>query len=217
MNFAEVSAHRPPSHVVVPAEAWATSWEDRPEEEVCIGLRYVAEGDLEDARIEALRRAEGLFPNHEQSEEHTRLFIASFQDGLIRFIIGRGTCDPNDVRKSWSLWSAAPEDMAKDTLTDIGAQIIFDHWEKMRIENDIGTAAATDEDLTILPELLTRLPALGAISRSRELRLRRLLRFILEELETVEVPAAAAAASADVDEDAEEEDAPLSSDRSDEP
>lgn len=182
-TFAEVEAHRPPGHVVVPAEAWATSWEERPEEEVCLGLRYIAEQDLEDARIEALRRAEGLFPNHTQSEEHTKLFVLSFQDGLMRFIIGRGTCDPNDVRRAWDLWSAAPEDMAKETLTDVGAQIIFDAWEKMRLETDIGTSPASDEDIALLPALLRRLPELGSLSRSRELRIRRLLRFILEELE----------------------------------
>lgn len=187
-TFSEVENGRPPSKVIVPPEAWSNTWPDRPEEDVCIGLRFVAEVELEDARIEAYRRARELFPEFDKNESVEALFVASFQDELIRFVIGRGTCDPNNVHKPWSAWSAAPEDMARATLTDIGAQLIFDHWEKMRVENDIGTAAASDDDLALLPVMLERLPLMRASSRTRELRLRRLLRFVLEELEEFAPP-----------------------------
>lgn len=182
-SFSEVENRRPPGKIVVPPEAWANTWVDRPEEDVAIGLRFVADVDLEDARVEAYRRAKELHPEFESSEPVEAMFIASFQDALVRWIIGRGTCDVNDVHKPWSLWSAAPEDMPRVTLTDVGAQLIFDAWERMRIENDIGTAVASDEDLALLPELLTRLPLIRAKSRTEELRLRRLLRFVLEALE----------------------------------
>lgn len=184
--FSEVENRRPPGKVVVPPSAWANAWVDRPEEDVCLGLRFVAESELEDARIEAYRRAKELFPSHDKSEAEDVLFVASFQDALVRWIIGRGTCEPNDSLKPWQLWAAAPEDMPRATLTDKGAHLIFDAWERMRIENDIGTPAATDEDLALLPALLQRLPLLRERSRTGELRLRRLLRFVLEELESAE-------------------------------
>ncbi len=194
--FSDVEMKRPPATVVVPATAFANTWVDRPEEDVCIGLRFVADADLEDARVEAYRRATGFFPNHERDQATTDLFVASFQDALVRWVIARGTCDPNDVHKPWEPWSAAPEDIVvEQALTDVGAQLIFDAWERMRIASDIGLACASDEDIALLPDLLARLPGLLAVSRPRALRIRRLLRFVLEELETVETPAAAARAS----------------------
>lgn len=182
-TFGEIERGRPPGKVVVPPEAWSNTWTDRPEEDVCIGLRFIADVDLEDARIEAYRRAKELFPEFESSEDVRELFVASFQDSLMRFVVGRGACDPNDVHKHWTLWNAAPEDMARETLTDKGAQLIFDAWERMRIENDIGVTVASDEDLALLPKLLERMPLVREKSRTAELRLRRLLRYVLEELE----------------------------------
>lgn len=191
--FSEIENRRPPGDLVVPPEAWANAWADRPTEEVCVGLRFVPDADLEDARVEAYRRAERLFPKHLQDEKARELFEQSFQDALMRWVIARGTCDPNNVEAHWEGWADAPEDIAvEQALTDVGAQLIFDAWEKMRIASDIALPAATDADLALLPDLLRRLPALSLESRAREQRCRRLLRFVLEELETVEDPAPAA-------------------------
>jgi len=185
-TFSEQGRILPPSNVVVPPEAWSPHWGDRPEEDVCIGLRFVADGDLEDARVEAYRRAERLFPDHEKTTAGTELFITSFQDGLVRWVIARGTCDPNNIGKAWEGWEAAPEDIAvEQALTDQGAQLIYDAWERMRIQANIGLPTATDADLLLLPELLKRLPRMATVSHTRALRLRRLLRFVLEELEDV--------------------------------
>lgn len=186
--FSQIENQHPPSVIVVPPEAFASTWSDRPDEDVTIGLRFVPDAQLEDARVEAYRRAERLFPKHEANAEANQLFIATFQDTLLRWIIARGTCDPNNVHKPWYAWSAAPEDIVvEQALTDQGAQLIFDAWERMRLAANIGLAVATDADLALLPELLTRLPAMAEVSRTRALRLRRLLRFVLEELESVEV------------------------------
>lgn len=186
-TFSEQGKLLPPGTVVVPPAAWSSQWSDRPEEEVCIGLRFVPDADLEDARVEAYRRAAGLFPDHEKSPETTELFITSFQDGLVRWVIARGTCDPNNLHNPWECWNAAPEDIAvEQALTDLGAQLIYDAWERMRIQANIALPTATDADLLLLPELLRRLPRMAAVSRTRALRVRRLLRFVLEELEEVE-------------------------------
>lgn len=186
--FADIENRLPPATVVVPPKAFADTWRQRPGEDVCIGLRTIPDGDLEDARVEAYRRAKDLFPDHEKSPASLELFVASFQDALVRWVIARGTCDPNDVLKAWNGWVSAPEDMARDYLTDHGAQLIFDAWEKMRIEANIGLVPASDEDLADLPILLARLPLMAADSASRAMRIRRLLRFVLEELASVEEP-----------------------------
>jgi hypothetical protein len=184
-SFSEVENRRPPGSIVVPPAAFADTWQERPDTDVCMGLRFVADEDLEDARVEAFKRASRLFPNHRANAEATELWSVSFQDALIRWIVARGTCDPNDVQRPWSVWGAAPEDIVQQALTDMGAQRIFDAWEQMRIAADIGLPEATDDDLALLPLLLARLPTLAAIARPRALRVRRLLRFVLEELESV--------------------------------
>lgn len=187
--FSQVEHQTPPAVVVVPPEAFASAWSERPDEDVTLGLRLVPDADLEDARIEALRRAERLFPNHSSTDEHTQCFVASFQDTLMRWIIARGTCDPNNVHKPWYAWADATEDIVvEQALTDHGAQLIFDAWERMRIEVNIGLAPASDDDLALLPELLARLPRMAELSQSRALRIRRLLRYVLEDLESVEGP-----------------------------
>lgn len=181
-KFSDIEAGMPPDHVVVPPEAWSSTWEERPLEDVALGLRFIPDQDLEDARIEAYRRAKALFPDFENDAETRSLFAASFTDGLVRFVIARGTCDPNDVHKPWQGWKAAPEDMAMEVLSDIGGQLIFDRWERMRIAADISLPTATDDDLEALPELLRNLDSLDVLSRARYLRCLRLLRFVLEEL-----------------------------------
>lgn len=188
-KFSDLSKNQPPGSVVVPPLAWAPTWEPRPTTDVCIGLRFVSDRDLEDARIESMRACERLYPDFRTNEVTMELFVASFQDRLIRYIVGYGTCDPNDVTKAWELFAAAPEDIVKDALTDTGHQLIFDAWERMRITTSISITAATDADIGLLPELAKRLPTLAARSRPAEQRLRRLLRFVLEELEQVEEPA----------------------------
>lgn len=187
-SFSAVEKRRPTSEITLPPEAFGELWEDRPKEPVRIGLRFVVDADLEDARIEAFRRAEKLFPKYRDSEEKTILFVASFQDALMRWVIARGTCDPNDVTKAWKGWAAAPEDMSatKEILTDQGAQAIFDAWERMRIAANIGIVEASEGDMALLPTLLKRLPKLEETNRPRAVRLRRLMRFILEELEGIE-------------------------------
>jgi hypothetical protein len=187
--FSQIENRQPPDVVRVPPNAFSSTWSERPGEDVAIGLRFVPDADLEDARVEAYRRAERLFPEHDKSDSANDMFVASFQDALMRWVIARGTCDPNDVTKPWYAWSETTDDIVVEVaLTDHGAQLIFDAWERMRIAGNIGLAVASDADLALLPEMLARLPAMGAVSRTRELRVRRLLRFVLEELEAVEVP-----------------------------
>ncbi len=182
--FSQIESLLPPDAVVVPPDAFSSTWSERPDDDVSIGLRFVPDRELEDARIEAFRRAERLFPKHATNEETAQLFAASFQGTLIRWVIARGTCDPNNVHKPWHLWATATEDIVVEmALTDHGAQLIYDAWERMRIGANIGLSPATDADLELLPELLLRLPLVEADSRTRALRLRRLLRFVLEELE----------------------------------
>jgi hypothetical protein len=178
--YSEVETRKPPAFALVSPSAFQENWEERPTDTVAIGLRLIADADIEDARVEAARRAHQLFPNAATDANVAEVWVSCFTDALVRWIVARGTCDANDVTKPWELWRAAPEDQARETLTDLGARFLFDEWEKMRITVDIGIPEATDADIALLSELAGRLKHLP---RDREARARRLLRFVLEELE----------------------------------
>lgn len=188
-TFSDIERLQPPSTIVVSPNAWSSTWAKRPKEDVCLGLRFVSDRELEDAHIEAYKRAERLFPAHKESEAAKELFAASFTGTLMRWVVARGTCDPNDVTQLWELWADAAEDIAVEmALTDHGVQFIYDAWERMRIAADIAMPVASDDDISLLSELAKRLPTLAGQSRAREQRCRRLLRFVLEELESIAPP-----------------------------
>jgi hypothetical protein len=171
----------PPGHVTVPTTAFDDRWDRRPKDAVCMGLRNVAEDDLQTARSEAAKVASRLHPqalSHRDGPSF-ELWAATYNDALIRWIIARGTCDANDTSRSWEGWRVAPEDMVAIALTTSGAQFIFDAWERMKLSTDITTPEATDEEIA---ELATKLDGFARLERGRAARARRLLRFVLDEL-----------------------------------
>ena len=177
----QVDARLPPDAITVPVGAFSPEWEERPDTEVCIGLRPVPPRDLEDARKAAADRATKLYPDARRGEPHMSLWVDHYHDLLLRSIVARGTCDPNDVREPWEGWRADPDDIARMALTTEGTQLIFDAWERMRAASDVTTQPATDEDLL---ELADRMGDgdVDRLGRVRMLRARRLLAHVLAEL-----------------------------------
>lgn len=185
--FASLAARKPPSFVLVPPDAFKDEWEDRPREKVAIGLRLVSHQDLQVARAQGRRRANEAFPNLDDEDGRELIFWSdAFNDALIAQIISAAICDPNDVHEMWEPFKAAPEDMCRMFLTSDGLRLLYDAWERMRISVDPTQREATNEEAALLPALLAeRGEGLG---RVRAMRARRLLAFVLDELESVEGP-----------------------------
>ena len=175
-------ARMPPDAITVPVAAWSPEWEERPKDDVCLGLRPVPPRDLEDARKAAADAATTLFPRAIEGEPFFSLWADHYHDMLLRSIVARGTCDPNDVTEPWSGWHEDPDDLARMHLTTSGAQLIFDAWERMRLAHDVTTPPATDEDVEEMADLL---PELDRLERGRAMRVRRLLAFVLAELRSL--------------------------------
>ncbi len=176
-------AKYPVATVNVPPHAFSRDWEERPKTEVCIGLRPARTCDLEDARRDAANAATDVFPKAIEGEPWFSLWVEHYNDMLLRSIVARGTCDPNDVTQPWEGWRGDPDELARMHLTVEGTQLIFDAWERMRVANDVSQPPASDEDVIALIELLALLENLP---RERAIRVRRLLAFCLGELRTVE-------------------------------
>ncbi len=164
--------------------AFADTYQERPTAEICVGLRTIAESDLATARSQAARWATQLHPD--VSPEEGELFgpwIESYNDALLRWIIARGTCDPNNVDQPPEVWNVAPEDQVREALTADGVRYLIDEWEKMRIGVD-PTVQEASEDV-VLRDLPNLLPYAHRLSAGRRGRAMRLMAFVLGELRSV--------------------------------
>lgn len=193
-SFSAIEARKASAFVVVPPNAFAAEWSGRPAEPVAVGLRLIPHRDLEGARAVARQSANEALPETNTDDPlEMQVWADAFHDRLLQHIVACGTCDPNDVTEAWSLFAAAPEDMVRQCLTTDGIRLIFDAWEQMRIASDPTQREATDAEVAGLPALLAERGE--RLAKVRLMRARRLLAFVLAELESV-APVVAATAEA---------------------
>jgi hypothetical protein len=176
-NFGEVAKGQkaPLATMVLPPSAFSPAWPDAPTEPVCVGLTLLSDGDAERALPAAMAEAWQVFPRVEDQP----LRYAAAEDILLRYIVARGTTDPNDVSEPPELWSEAPEDIVKHALTIEGVRAIFDALERLRLSTSPAMLEATDEQIALLPNMTK---GLNVIPTWRAVRVRRLLAFCLGEL-----------------------------------
>lgn len=189
MRFTEVEteAVKPPAFALVPASAFDSRWEERPTSTVAIGLRLIPIDDVKTARATAAKAANDAHPNVDPDDPvNWPLWVECYNDALMLWVVARGICDPADATSSWKPFEPAPEDMARDYLTPGGVRYLYDEWERMRIATDPTSPEITDDEIEGLPDLLAeKLPLAGRI---RAARVKRLLAFVVRELEELDVP-----------------------------
>jgi hypothetical protein len=198
-SFGELQSKTPSLVVDVPVACFAETWPDRPTKPVRIGLRTIADQDIQAARAQAARSANLQQPRTDAPlDVGLTLWVDAYEDCLMRWIVARGTCAPDDTGQSPELWSAAPEDMVREGLTSEGVGFLYDAWERMRVATD--PLAPLVDDTELGPELGTLLRAklaeVASVDRPRATRARKLLAFVLSDLG---VPG-----PGDVDEEADE-------------
>jgi hypothetical protein len=171
------TARRPaPATITLPASAFADDWSDRPTVDVEVGIRRIAVKDIVEARSAASADAVRQHPRPGDPAG-----VDAFYDALMMWVVSRCTCEPDDVAAEWSMWGGLPQDNAPLALTGEGARAIFDAHERLTIEQDPSTMEATDDDIVRLPDVYAA--AVAHVEGSRGARVRRLLRFCLDELE----------------------------------
>lgn len=192
-SFSAIETRKPPSFVVVPPNAFADEWSDRPSEKVAIGLRLIPQEDIDAARAQAAERANSMHKDVDLLEGdrfNAQLWLDAYEDALMTWIVARAMCDPNDALSSWEPFRSAPEDMTRQYLTSSGVTFIFDAWEAMRISADpVHPEISVDETSELVELLKTHLPHAGRIQAARA---RRLLAFVHRELSSVIPPKNAA-------------------------
>lgn len=187
MHFTEEETVKPSAVAVVRPDAFKATWDERPASPVPIGLRLLSSSDFEAARGVAASRANAAHPNVSADDPvNFPIWVECFNDALMCWIVAHAMCDVADATKSWKPFEAAPEDMAREYLTAGGVRFLFDRWEKMRIEVEPTAPEIDATELEALPDILDdKLPFCGPIRASR---IRRLLAFVLQELNAVDPP-----------------------------
>lgn len=167
---------KPGRVVTVPPTVWATTWEKKPAGNVAIGLRLLSEADLVTATAESVKEATQLFPDGGDD------FIESRNGFLLRWMIARGICDPNDADKPSEILPLA-EDMVRDALTAAGARWLYEELERYSAEVSPIHRPIDDDQLRVLSQLLSVDDPFADFDPIAELMCRRLLGHVLQELD----------------------------------
>ncbi len=156
----EKTAHAPPRVVLLPPSAFASTWDNRPNGPMQVGLRRISADELLAADIKGKGRAQEIFPTLSPFDPY-RLEVAE----IVRFhvILGKALCDPKDVRKP--LWRDQQELASENMLprgptgnvepmrfTRDGLGRLFDELEVLNIEGNPTWPEATDEELEELAQ-----------------------------------------------------------------
>jgi hypothetical protein len=171
---AEKQARKPALVVTMPPEAFADTWQDKPIAPVEIGIRILAERDLQQARSNAARSAWAAHPEDGEAEQRAEAYL----DGLMAIAVARAACMPDDVAKPY--FGAMAEDTAPLALTSEGVRTLFQAVERVVIGLSPIAPEASDEDIAELARIAPE--ALAKMSRGRARRIRRLIHHALSEL-----------------------------------
>jgi hypothetical protein len=163
----------PGATLVLEPWVFADEWSGKPSDDVCVGLRLLSDGDKTKARKTAEELADSVHPDRGAN------WVECFNDCVQRQVDALGICDPNDVRKSHELLPYA-EDQVMEALSSKGSRFIFERIERYEIAaSPLGVMAdreVLDRLVKVLPHVEPELVAPG---------LRRLISYVLEELELV--------------------------------
>jgi hypothetical protein len=178
------ASRRPEAIIVLPPTAFSDEWKDRPTTDVAVGLLRLSERDEKISKEQARKIVardhvrDGKVVDQEQA-------IESYNDELIRYLMARAMCDPNDSSKPFFEFA---EDLIHVALTTTGLHFVWDKWWVLKLSGPT-MPTAQDDDLRRLARILTRPEYMGRLGEA-EVSARKLLAEVLaafgQDLEAVE-------------------------------
>lgn len=169
---------RPPAAtMLLEPTAYASDYQHRPDEPVAVGIRLLSEADVQAAKAAAARVAVDLYEDERLAEERD----LAYNDALVREVVARVACDPNDARNPFF---PGDEEEVRLALTSDGCRAIYDEWEAQAVSRSPLQPVATEEDVAALPATWAR--AAGLLQGPEQRRMRRLLGAVLRALREAE-------------------------------
>lgn len=164
MKFKELVAEfprRPPKTLVLEPDAFAMSWEPRPKDAVCFGIRTLSDAENTNAKGEAAKLAVELH------ESHQDLTAELYNDALMRFVVMHGLCDPNDYLKRPELLPLPSEPLFRSALTGATVRYLFNEIQAL----EVSISPVHDEgDIDDAEFLVDHLDKLGDSDQARVVR-----------------------------------------------
>lgn len=163
-----------PRVVTLPPQCFADDWPNKPSEPMQCGLKLISEGDIEQARIAALEWAQLTI------KESVEDRIDSYNDAIMRMILARATCMPNNVMEPFF---ALPEENFREALTVDAVKLLWHEYDILKTESCNYIDEADEDDLAELSLLLMDDEAWAKLAPAKYKRLRRFAKHVLEELD----------------------------------
>lgn len=164
-----------PKVVMLTPDGFANDWPGRPKVPVPVGVRLCSLEDIQFARAEASRVASEM---HEPDSDE-RNWLDAFNDAIMRLVVARATCQPDDVSQPY--WDVADENV-KLALSEGGVIALWEAYDALKLETDQLSPQADDEDLSKLVEILTDGSIWAVLDVGDAARVRRQLRRALDAL-----------------------------------
>jgi len=142
--------------------------EPRPKGDLIVGIRIPTEADDHQSRKAA--------------EDKGGDSIREYNRQLVILHCARAICDPNDISKCHPDFTM-PDQQLPLVLTSSCLDRIFDYVERLRIEQSPVFPEATDQELAELGHLICTANCLDELTSAREVRFRKLCRFLLDQIQ----------------------------------
>jgi hypothetical protein len=169
-------ARTPVDVVTLSPSAFATKWKGAPRSDVKIGLTLVSSADVETAKTAAGLEAWRIHPNEADADARYETYTAV----LIRWLIARGTSDPENTTRPFYLWKEAPEDIVREALSSEGVKFLWDALDRVWTES---SPVVQEIDESVIVFLVTYFDeAIAAMPETKAKRIRRLLGACVDEL-----------------------------------
>ena len=169
-RYAEVECENPaPSTFTVRREHWASSFKERPVEPVKLGIRLLSDSDLTYAQSIA--------------REMTERYKMPETRALVTAAVSIAICNPANASLAHDAFQSSDEDVIAKLRPET-IQAIYDALELLMLETSPLFPEATDEEIVALVETLEEdgIEAIDSLPDAKRARIRRLLRFCLDEL-----------------------------------
>jgi hypothetical protein len=164
---------RAPDRVIeVSASAFASTWANKPDKPVKMGLRTLSEHQVEHAAAEAARKAWEL--HADEGDEDGR--IDAYNNRLVGLAVAFATTHPENREEPYFTMA---EDLVFHALTPQGMRFIYDALDLLTLETSPTAPEASDDELGIVGDGLVSGELLASLDVEQARRVRRILKHVL--------------------------------------
>jgi hypothetical protein len=164
--------------VVIHPNEWSTKYTDKPDRDVCFGLRLPSDYD------ESAARREGTEATAQRYQGSGDIVAATeeLNDAIMALMVAVCICDPNDYRKE-PAHLPLPQDTIRHALRSETIRRIWERIELLKVTESPASPEADDVEVAALADVLVDGIPSGMDPHAGS-RMRRLLFAALSELES---------------------------------